>query len=54
MRERLSGESGNQEKHNYRRRTNLEDGEMGGKEEEGKRGRKGIRWMCRRGGWHGG
>ena len=22
---------------------------MGGKEEEGKRGRKGIRWMCRRG-----
>ena len=34
MRERLSGESGNEEKHNYRRRTNLEDG---GKWEERRR-----------------
>ena len=31
MRERLSGESGNEEKHNYRRRTNLEDGGNGRK-----------------------
>ena len=31
MRERLSGESGNEEKHNYRRRINLEDGGNGRK-----------------------
>ena len=41
MRERLSGESGNEEKHNYRRRRNLEDGGNGRKGRGGQERKEG-------------
>ena len=41
MRERLSGESGNEKKHNYRRRANLEDGGNGRKGRGGQERKEG-------------